>query len=476
MPYPFELPTTSSFSFSTYLESPTHPSLPIAASNARASVRRALKSHKRLARSAQPANLPYLIQTIDSYISYLLAIDAGLGSSTNVDVILRSSPRFSWRATLSGTTLPGRESKRVPLSSLEYEIYFVLATQSYIHTLLARTLLVPLNSLSSAPPSPEQRTAAVQVATKHLLSASSIHSYLTARADRLALMTPTAPPAVDIAPSTLRALSLLSLAEATLLAVAKDDPYPSVAAQEANKGDREWMIRAPVISKVRLGLNARLCLAGAAHAGLAGSLLRGDGGGGAAGAGGGKVRSDLVEYCQDVYRVARARAMRFIALDKDTAGSTGEAIAWIRAALGELGLRSAFEDENAPKQRMGLSRLKRSFREKTAGGDKADDSDFADETRVLRALECKWMKENDTINTQVIPPHAPLLAQLPSGREFHKVPKYEPPALQPGVLAGLRGPADGDEDIERDSDSDEESERQVVGAFPNGDSGSNAYY
>lgn len=437
-------------------------------------MRRALKSHKRLRKSAQPANLPHLVQTIDSYISYLLAIDSGLGSSTNVDVILRSSPRFSWRATLAASAIPGREPKRVPLSSLEYEIYFLLATQSYIHTLLARTLLLPLNSLSNAPPSPEQRTAAIQAATKHLLASASIHNHITARADRLALVTPTAPPAVDIAPSTLRALSLLALAEATLLAVAKDDPYPAAAAQEANKGDREWMIRAPVISKVRLGLNARLCLAGAAHAGLASSLLRGDGGGGPAGAGGGKVRSDLVEYCEDVYKVARARAMRFIALDKDAAGQTGEAIAWVRAALGELGLRSTFEDENAPKQRMGLSRLKSSFREKAASSDKADASDFADETRVLRALERKWMKENDTINTQIIPPHAPLLAQLPSGREFHKVPEYEPPALQPTVLAGLRGPADGDEELERESDSDEEAERSVVGAFPTGEGG--AYY
>ena len=473
MPYAFELPTTSSFSFSTYLESPTHPSLPISTSNKRASVRSALKSHKRLPKSQQAANLPHLLQTIDDYVAYLLALDAGLGSSTNVDVILRSSPRFSWRATISASAIPGREPARVPLSSLEYEIYFVLATQSYIHTLLARSLLAPLNTISGSAPGPEARTHAITTATKHLLSSASIHAYLTARAERLALTTPTAPPAVDIAPSTLRALAALAHGEATLLAVAKDDPYPAAAAQTASESDKEWMIRAPTISKVRAHLNARLCLAGAAHAGMARDLLKGDGGG----RGGGKVDEKLITYCSELYRVGRARACRFIAIDKDAAGQTGEAIAWLRAALKELGLRSAFEDSKAEsKSRFGVSRLKSSLKSQALS--KADDSDIADETRVLRALDAKWTTENDTINTQTVPDHVPLLAQLPSGREIYAVKEYEPPVIEQSLLSQLRGPADGEEvDDERESDSEDEVEKVVVGAFPGAAGGSNnAYY
>ena len=266
MPFPFTLPTTSPLSLTTHFDSPTHPSLPTAASTRRAPFRSALKAHKRLPPASQANNLPALLSTLEAYYPYLLALDAGLTPNATIDVVLTSTPSFSWRPTLT-TALPG--SQRLPLTSLEYEVFFTLATFSYLHTLLARTALHPLYSTSAASPSQAARTTLITTATKHLLLSAQIHLYLAHRADTLRTTSPLTPPALDISPPTLRALSSLALAEATLLAVLKDDPYPAALAQERNENDKEWMIRAPSIPKVRAHLFARLCLAGAAHAGTA---------------------------------------------------------------------------------------------------------------------------------------------------------------------------------------------------------------
>lgn len=383
-----------------------------------------------------------------------------------MEVVLKTNPGFSWRPTLSASSIPGREQPRMMLNSLEYEIYLVLATLSYSQSLLARSLLSPLNTISGQSPTPEARKTAIQTATKHLLVSASIHALLSSRADTLATTTPTTPPCVDVSPSVLRALSKVALAEATLLAVSKDDPYPAAAAQTASSSDKEWMIRAPSIPKVRAHLYARLCLAGSQHASTAHDLLKGDGGS----KGGGKVDEDLVAYADEIARVGRARACRFLAIDKDASNGTGEAIAWVRAALHQLGLRSSFEDENAEKKsRLGFSRMKSAIKEKQLDSGKGE-GELADEARVLRALEKKWMKENDTIMTQSVPEWMPLLAQLPSGREIYTVAAWEPPKLAPSVLASLRAPPE-EEEQDQGSDSEHEKQTPVPGAFSGGGSG-----
>lgn len=176
----------------------------------------------------------------------------------------------------------------------------------------------------------------------------------------------------------------------------------------------------------------------------------------------------LVEYADEISRVGKARACRFLAIDKDASNGTGEAIAWLRAALHQLGLRSGFEDENVErKSRLRFSRVKSAIKEKDIG---KGEGELADEARVLRALEKKWMKENDTIMTQSVPEWMPLLAQLPSGREIYTVERWVPPTLAPGVLAGLRAPPEGDEG-DQGSDSDDERQTPVPGAFGGGGSG-----
>jgi len=396
MPFPFTLPTTSSFSFSSYFQSSTHPSLPLSASTYRGVVRDALKKHKRLPPREQNANLSAILQSLNNYIPYLLAVDSGLAgqlvAGEELDIVLKTTPALEWRPTLSDSAIPGRETARLKIQSLEYEIYFVLSTLGYVYTLLSRSSLHPLYSSASASPSPEQRTIAITTATKNLLLAASVHDHLSKRADQL----PSDPPSVDITTSTFRALSSLALAEATLLAVLKDDPYPAAVAQNRNDNDNEWMIRAPQIPKVRAHLYARLCLAAAEHAANSSSLLK------SAGAKGqGKINPDLVKYVEDLRRTGRGKACRFFGIDAELGGQTGTAIAWLQAGLHELGFEAA--DESS-KKGLSLGKLKKGWSEKREdkkvekGGAWGLDAGKLEEARVLEMLEKKWSKENDTVS------------------------------------------------------------------------------
>ncbi|KAL3417517.1 pH-response regulator protein palC [Phlyctema vagabunda] len=465
MPFPFVLPTTSSFSFSTYFASDSHPSLPLSASTYRGVVRETLKKHKRSPPATQSSHLSSVLLSLNNYIPYLLAVDAGLGSQAvageHLDVVLKSTPTLEWRPTISEGAVPGREAARVKIQSLEYEVYFVLSCLAYTYTQLARTSLHPLYSSASASPTGEQRTVAITTATKHLLSAASIHDFLASRSESLA----TDSPCLDITKSTFRALTSLALAEATFLAVLKDDPYPAAVAQDRNKNDKEWMIKAPEIPKVRAHLYARLCLAAAQHAANASSLLR-------ARAGKGKIDDRLLKYVDDLKRTGRGKACRFFGIDAELGGQTGTAIAWMRAGMQELGLASGNE---GGKKGLSLGRFKKEWAEKREdkkverGTEWGADGGKLEEGRILEMLDEKWSKENDTINTQHIPPTGPLLASMPSGREIHSLKPFEPPVLESEILETMRAPPGENDDFENAASSDEDEAaagQGPVGAFP----------
>lgn len=410
MPYPFVLPTTSSFSFSSSFASESHPSLPLQASTHRGVVRDALKKYKRLPPASQASSLSTVTSTLQTYLPYLLALDAGLSpkgshSADKPSVTLTATPQIEWRPTLSGSSLPGREPPRVKIHSLEHEIMFALSTLANTYTLQSRAALQPLYLTNTAPVGTTQRQTAITTATRYLLDAASIYDYLCSRLH----LSPDEqrPPCPDIAPSTLDAMRSLALAEATLLAVLKDDPYPAIVAQARNPHDTEWMYKSPDVPKVRAHLFARLCLAASEHAsqaaaGLASSSsssssspLSGSGLGSA-----GKVSDGLLRYVEDLRRTSRARACRFFGIDAELGGETGTGIAWLRAGLGELGI----ERKGDEKKSGGLKGLRKEWNERREdkkverGLDWGADAGRLEETRVLEMLEAKWVKQNDTVS------------------------------------------------------------------------------
>lgn len=388
MPFPFVLPTTSSISFTDYFSSSTHPSLPTSATTARGVVRDLLKRYKRIPPSSQASNLSTVHSALHEYIPYLFALDAGLSGAScageEIEVTLVKELEVEWRSSL-GTSLPGQEPPRVKLQSLESELFFTLSTLAYVYSLQARA---QLHSLYTAIlPTPEQRAKAIAAAMKYFFEANAVHTYLVNRAGQCNAQ----PAAVDISIPILGALAELTLAEATLISVLKDDPYPSVVLEDRNEQNRDWMFRGVTIPKVRASLFARLCLASSEHAAKAHAML------GRAS----RVDERLIKYVDDVRRTAKGKSCRFLGIDAEMAGKTGEGIAWLWGAQKELGFTALGAEED--KKKSGFSKLKKDWKEKREdkkverGEGWGTDAGKYEEGRVVDMLLKKWNKENDTV-------------------------------------------------------------------------------
>ena len=398
MPYPFTLPTTSSLDFQTCILSATHPSLPLAVTTQRSIVRAALKKHKRLPSQTQASNLHHVSNALDGYISYLFALDAGLCgkhiADEEVDIALQAELESEWRSCIT-TTMPGRDPPRVKGRGLDYELICTLSTLAYLQTLLARSQLFLL--YGTVTPASEQRVSIITAATKCLLNANSLHAYLSGRCGEPGVL----PIIPEVSASVQGGLASLALAEATLLAVLKDDPYPAVVAQERNQNDREWMIKPPEIPKVRAHLFARLCLAAAEHAARAESMLLSPASGRT-----GRVDESLLKYVGDLRRTSRAKACRFFGIDADLGGETGKGIAWLNGGEAELGF-SKFQAEGSKLQ--GLAKFKKDWTERredkkvSKGGEWGSDAGRLEEARVIEMLKGKWNKMNDTVSVEQAP-------------------------------------------------------------------------
>jgi len=385
------LPTTSSLSFTDYFSSSTHPSLPNCATTARGVVRDTLKRYKRIPPSSQASNLPTVLSALQGYVPYLFALDAGLSGTPcageEIDLVLVKELEVEWRSTL-GTSIPGREPTRIKLKSLESELCFTLSTLAYVYNLQARARLHTLYNATL--PSPEQRGAAIAAAMKHFLDANAIHAFLAARAQQWHAQ----PAAVDITAAVLGAMAELTMAEATLITVLKDDPYPAAIVEERNKNSKDWMFKGVEIPKVRAHLFARLCLAASEHASKAQAML----------GRGSRVDEGLAKYVDDFRRTAKGKACRFLGVDAELAGKTGEGIAWLRGAKKELGFTALDADEG--KKTSGLSKLKKDWQEKREdrkvekGGAWGTDAGKFEEGRVVDMLLRKWEKMNDTVGAQ----------------------------------------------------------------------------
>lgn len=426
------LPTTSHADLSQCLTSVTHPSLPRAASTYRSGLRNTLKKHKRVPASARPAHLHDVLISIKEYLPYLLTLDAGLGrqevSQEEVDVVLVREPELEWRAMLAAS-LPGREPPRVKLRHFDHEVLFVLSTLATTHYLLGRVQLRAL--YDAVTPTAERRAAAVSTAMQQFLAASSIFAYLAERGNSL----PQAPPAGDINPSVLGGLAAMCLAEATLAAVLKDDPYPATVTQERNVNDKEWMYVPPTIPKVRAHLFARICMAAADHATRAAASL----------AGVPRLDDALARYIDSLKKTARAKAFRFQSINADLTNNQGECVGWLQGAQRELGLASsAATEEKSAKSAFSRFRMERAEKKEDKriekGIDWGSDAGRFEEGRVVDMLITKAVKTNDTVYHHPVPPYDQLLTSIPSGREYHTLQPFTPQLLDGATLTRLRAP------------------------------------
>ncbi|KAJ3492053.1 hypothetical protein NLG97_g5484 [Lecanicillium saksenae] len=457
MPYPFVLPTTSAFAFSNAFSCQSHPSLPLTGSTYRGVVRDTLKKHKRLGPSAQNSNLAVAVSNIEAYLPYLLAIEAGLSrqpvgaTEQLISITPKNALLIEWRPTLSGEVVPGRERTRIKILSLEHEVFFTLSTLAFAHVATARACLQPLYSTTGEVLGAQQRTTAITTATKYLLEVASIYDYLDRRGETSATIPQAAPPCVDVSPSTARAMSSLALAEATLLAILKDDPYPATVAQDRNVNDTEWMYKAPDIPKVASPSLRTPC------PGRVGARSQG--------------RRVVPELSR---RPCRAKACRFFGIDAELGGETADGIGWVRAGFQELGVDISEKNKKGGGG-LGFSRFKKEFKERREdrrvdgdGSAWGADAGKLEETRILELLDAKWSKINDTMNTKAVPPPATLLPKMPSGRDIHSIKPYSPPALGQDILDAMRVPPEREDNLDEglSSDGEEAGPTNPPGAYP----------
>ena len=403
-----------------------------------------------------------MITALTTYLPYLVSLDAALSGRSvadeDIDIALLHESEVGWRVTLSTVAIPGRKLVKINATGLDYELHYTLHVLATLHYLVARRSLLEIStSLNSQP---DRRLAAIQSATKDFVTAESVHAYLVTHGNSVGVSSTFPTAAVDISITVQAALADICRAETTLCFVLKDDPYPAIVAQSRDKDDREWMVKAPEIPKLRAQVLSRLCISAAERAGSAATSLNAEN----------RVSKDFLHYCEDLRKTARAKACRFLGIDADIGGETGKAIAWLRAGMAELGADGGKNGARAA----GLAQMKSSWSGRT--GDKKSERGFEtwgsdggkiEEGRILDWLSRKLVKMNDTVNVQLVPDWKPLLATMPSGREILVTYAWIPPLLTEVELARMRAPPDH-EDLKAGSDSSEdESDRSMdlVGAF-----------
>ena len=395
MPFSFVLPTTSNLPFSFFLSSTTHSSLPLAASTNRAVVKSALKKHKRLGSyQAKASNLGTVLSAFNEYVPYLWTLMTAMSDTAtrgeHVALTLQKEVEVEWRSSLTAAAIvPGQVGPRKKGHGLDFEFQFTLHTIACLYSLQARAQLLTL--YAAVTPLNEQRIAIITAATKSLLQANSIHACVASHS----LEVDASSAVLETLSQTQSGLAALALAEATLLAVLKDDPYPAVVMQERNKNDKDWMIKPPEIPKVRAHLFARLCLSAAEHATKAEAMLSASG----------RIEEALIIYVSDLKKTARAKACRLFGIHAEMEGETGTAIAWLIGGKKQLGF--AINGERSKVK--GLAKLRRDWADRKEdrkiekGGAWGSDAGLLEESRVIEMLETKWNKMNDMVRHNRLP-------------------------------------------------------------------------
>ena len=399
-----------------------------------------------------------ITEATTSYLPLLLAIQAGLTTNgkiagENVDVVLLSEVEVTWCAILTRTSLQGLKTRKLKLKGLDAEIAYTLwtlASVEYLQSTVRLRTILRDGIAGQGIGSEEQRKAQISIAMKHLLDANAIFAYLLHLLVRNAIQHSIE----GVSPALVSALGSLTMAEASLLAVYKEDPYVFVAASSRNKQNNDWMVGAPRLPKVRAHLFARICVAAEEHVNQGIAQIESQSWGQRAASSVGDV-GQLLKYMRAVGHVAKAKACRFSAIDAEAGGSTAEAVGWLRAALDQL----TPQDASSKKERTQTgssgrgftSKLKRDWQQRREdrhiekGSDWGMDAGTLEESTVIEMLLEKWERLNNTVNTQVVPSVNQLLATVPSGRDCHSAKVYLAPALDEQTLASMREPPSPEE-------------------------------
>ncbi|CAG8542782.1 1181_t:CDS:2 [Paraglomus occultum] len=207
MSFPYPLPTTGSISFADFLQDADNKYYTeiSEATAQRGRLRLDLKEAKR-AEGAKDYNK--IIQAIDDYLPYLLAIVDCLESG---EVKLRKEIETSWRCSLSDSIL--REKPRVACKGIYYELIFVLLTYGYACSNWA-------SSIISRQSEQEDADFAAKQAANLLCRAAGVFAYISKQVCPKWENPPSSRPP-DVYSDISASLSKVVLADASSIAIRK---------------------------------------------------------------------------------------------------------------------------------------------------------------------------------------------------------------------------------------------------------------
>ncbi|KAI8075326.1 BRO1 domain-containing protein [Gongronella butleri] len=386
MSYQFSLPTTGAVSFGDFFEGGYTSELSDASAQ-RGRLRTVLKGLKKESQDAR--DLTGVINTIDDYLPYLLAIVNCLES----DELQIKTTAFetSWRSTLSDHIIhTGSNAPRIIGAGIHYELIFVLLTYAYATSLQGSEYVHAIQQIQADSTAPAMT---YNKAADALNTAAGIFLYV---ADQVI---PKAQHAKKDAPvETLRdvavALSKMTLADAQSVAI--------------NKALCHGNLSKSLAAKLYLGVAGQYEMA----YGLISSVK--------------EVTSELKKYLLDGTLFYKAMAKKYLALDAHDNQKMGVAVGFLRECKADL--KSV--------QQLSLSKPHQ-MRKSTAVAARA----LKEEESVNDLLQ-RFNLINDTVSYQSVPTRQDLQRMIPSGRSVLEMKPYIPPSPIFGKVSNFGGQED----------------------------------
>ncbi|CAE6438981.1 unnamed protein product [Rhizoctonia solani] len=414
--YVYDLPTTGALSLSELCTDITgsHASNLARATEARANVRAILKASRRT--DAGERDYLKVVKALDEYLPFVNAIIASVAAD---DLTLAQEPIFSWRSTLSHSTLS--DPPRINVHGLHSELAFVLFSSAYALSNLAAASVASLGTYERDRSLPDADRRAkdekLTFAVKLLCRAAGTFTHIAQ------VVIPelgkgvggTRPP--ELREDVANALAKLALADAHALSARKLLTRSAVQAA-LSPGPPLPQGHPPPAFVAKIHLHTASLFASAR--GLTDTsqrklslLSRG-------GPDNAEVSQDIRRYLEEETALNEALAHKWLGVDAGEAGRTGDAVGYLKWAKSEL--ESLKEGK--------LAKFKKS------GGDgKMKKERSVEELESIGMFLNNYLKLNDSINFQPVPTSSSLQSTIPAGMSVVTEKAYEAPmsAFGPGT-------------------------------------------
>ncbi|ELU42717.1 pH-response regulator protein palC [Rhizoctonia solani AG-1 IA] len=414
--YVYDLPTTGALSLSELCIDITgsHAANLARATEARANVRAILKASRRTdAGERDYLKVVKVRKALDDYIPFINAIIASVAAD---DLTLAQEPVFSWRSTLSHSTLS--DPPRINVQGLHSELAFVLYSSAYALSNLSAASVASLGTYERdrALPDADRRAKdeKLSFAVKLLCRAAGIFTHIAQVVIPELGKGVGGPRPPELREDVANALAKLALADANVLSVRKLLTRSAVEAALSPGPPLPQGHPAPaLVAKIHLHIASLF----ASARGLTDtsqrklSLLKSRGG-----ADNAEMSQDIRRYLEEESALNEALAHKWLGVDAGEANRTGDAVGYLRWAKSEL--------ESLKEGR--LARFK-----KSGGDEKMKKERSAEEIESVGMFLNNYLRTNDSVGELGCWLHATIPAGMPVMTE--KAYEAPMPAFGPGT-------------------------------------------